>query len=353
VYAEAMLAKVEAELPRICARVFGDGARATRCRDITAGAENHVIAFDLERTDGGDTQPLVLKLYSSGEGGAREIEVLGALYAQSFPVPEVMHAETSREPFGRAFALMRRIEGHTLGARLREARGDDAAPWLRAFAQLAARLHALDPRAFVPVLKSAGDHLDAELARYERSLRELEVPEFAPVFAWLLEQRRALPVWGPALIHQDYHPLNVVVDAAGALYLLDWSLAHVTDPRSDLAQTFQILASNGLSALRPAITAAYEAASGRALADMAFFDVFAALKNVAGQYAVLDHGQHKRPALWAKLARRPRFEQRVVRLRAATGSLERTYLRIRELSGVSVPEAERLFAELRSAGTAS
>ena len=39
--------------------------------------------------------------------------------------------------------------------------------------------------------KSAGEHLDDALARYARGLRELEVPEFQPVFDWLLEQRRA------------------------------------------------------------------------------------------------------------------------------------------------------------------
>jgi aminoglycoside phosphotransferase (APT) family kinase protein len=241
---------------------------------------------------------------------------------------------------------MRRIEGRTLGAVMREARGEGAALWLRRFAELAARLHALDASAFATTPRTAAEHLDEELARYQQSLCELEVPEFQPVFDWLIEQRRGLTVHGPALIHQDYHPLNVVVDAEGGLYVIDWSLAHVTDPRCDLAQTFQMLTSAGFGMLRAPIAAAYEAASGRPLDQMSFFDVFAALKNVAGQYAVLDDGERKRPALWAKLSRRPSWQERVQQLRASSSGTQRTYRSMTELSGVRVPEAEALFARL-------
>jgi hypothetical protein len=61
---------------------------------------------------------------------------------------------------------------------------------------------------------------------------------------------------------------------------------------------------------------------------------------------VLDDGERKRPALWARLSRRPNYAKRAERLRAAAPALQRTYRVIAELSGVRVPEAEALFARL-------
>jgi aminoglycoside phosphotransferase (APT) family kinase protein len=343
-----MLAQAIAQLPAVCREVFGPSAHVVRCDDITAGAESRIFSVDVVPDAGADAAPvgLVLKLYSSDEGARSETNLLRALDAQRFPVPRLFASELDAKTFEQPFGLMQRIEGQTLGAVMRAALREEVGQWLRRFAELAARLHALDSAAFVAAPKSAGEHLDDALARGARALRELEVPEFQPVFDWLLEQRRGLSVRGPALVHHDYHPLNVMVDGQGELHVIDWTIAHVSDPRTDLAQTFQMLASSGFGALRAPIISAYEAASGCALADMAFFDVFALLKNIAGQYAVLDDGENKRPALWARLSRRPGWPPSAKRLRAMAGPLERTYQAMHALCGVRVPAAEQLFAGL-------
>ncbi len=46
---------------------------------------------------------------------------------------------------------------------------------------------------------------------------------------------------GDALLHLDYHPLNVMVDGARLSGVLDWANARPGDPRADLALTTAIL----------------------------------------------------------------------------------------------------------------
>jgi aminoglycoside phosphotransferase (APT) family kinase protein len=44
-----------------------------------------------------------------------------------------------------------------------------------------------------------------------------------------------------ALLHLDYHPLNVMTDGARVTGVLDWPNARVGDPRADLARTVVLL----------------------------------------------------------------------------------------------------------------
>lgn len=44
-----------------------------------------------------------------------------------------------------------------------------------------------------------------------------------------------------ALLHLDYHPLNVLVDRHGISAVLDWANAAAGDPRADVARTLSIL----------------------------------------------------------------------------------------------------------------
>jgi aminoglycoside phosphotransferase (APT) family kinase protein len=174
----------------------------------------------------------------------------------------------------------------------------------------------VDPSEITTVAGNAEHCLEQELSDHGEGLGSLQVPEFTPVYEWLQSRQSAVVTRGPALIHMDSHPHNVLVDRADRLHLLDWSLARVTDPRSDLAQTFQMLASAGFERMRAPILDAYQAAAGAPMPGMEFFDVFAALKNAAGQFAVLDDGERKRPELWQRLAQRPNWPTHAARLRA-------------------------------------
>jgi aminoglycoside phosphotransferase (APT) family kinase protein len=57
----------------------------------------------------------------------------------------------------------------------------------------------------------------------------------------LQEHLRALNPRMDALLHGDYHPLNVMAEGARITGVLDWPNARAGDPRADLARTFAIL----------------------------------------------------------------------------------------------------------------
>ncbi len=98
-------------------------------------------------------------------------------------------------------------------------------------------------------------------------------------------QRVAQPV--PALLHLDYHPLNVLADGTHITAVLDWANTRAGDPRADVARTYTILMVEpfvpgrqplALSLVRRLLTwswrRGYEQVAGK-LSDMAWFYVWA------------------------------------------------------------------------------
>ncbi len=59
-----------------------------------------------------------------------------------------------------------------------------------------------------------------------------------PSLAQRLRQAQSAP---PAMLHGDYHPLNVLAGGDGISCILDWANARAGDPRADLARTWTIL----------------------------------------------------------------------------------------------------------------
>jgi len=69
----------------------------------------------------------------------------------------------------------------------------------------------------------------------------------------------------PALLHLDFHPLNVLVERNAMTAVLDWANAHVGDPRADLARTLAILELSPLPApVDPVRSTALRPSFGRA-----------------------------------------------------------------------------------------
>lgn len=67
----------------------------------------------------------------------------------------------------------------------------------------------------------------------------IDWPEPAPDA--IAERLRSMQLRRDRLIHLDYHPENVLVEGASISGVLDWTNAHIGDPRADLARTFVIL----------------------------------------------------------------------------------------------------------------
>lgn len=85
------------------------------------------------------------------------------------------------------------------------------------FGRVQAAIHALPPPAELPTRSTFGESSD------------------------LTACLAAIPSRPPALLHLDYHPLNVLVEDERVTAVLDWANARTGDPRFDFARTLSIL----------------------------------------------------------------------------------------------------------------
>jgi aminoglycoside phosphotransferase (APT) family kinase protein len=176
---------------------------------------------------------------------AREFQVLSRLSAAFDLAPRpILYCEDDRV-IGAPFYLMERRSGVVLrGLAWSEIPlGDPALPRLcRALAGTLARLHDLDYRALG--LEGFGrpeGYLARQVDRWRERYRAVQtdlVPEIEEVAEWL--RRHTPPESGASLLHNDYKFDNVVVDPADPsriVAVLDWEMATIGDPLSDLGMS--------------------------------------------------------------------------------------------------------------------
>ncbi len=179
---------------------------------VTGGADTTVWRVELRGT------PFALRLLRAGEDGRcrREVAAIGAAASAGLPVCAV-RGEARWED--RPALLLDWCSGQTVRDALAQRPGDARLLGAR-FGEAQAALHAV----------AAPPALDA-------GWLGVGGPDAAPIRARLL----ALPVRTSALLHLDYHPLNVLTDGQRITGVIDWANAGAGDPRADLARTLSIL----------------------------------------------------------------------------------------------------------------
>lgn len=179
-----------------------------------------------------------LRLFRAEQAGTcrREVAAMRAASAAGLPVPQI-HAETVWRD--RPALLLSWSAGRPLAHELAER------PWRVwrlgvAFGRMQARLHTVpapdalcrEPGAWIAWAGSDEGPLQdrlCSLVGYHSGCPLDAVPGVAGV---------EVPL---ALLHLDYHPLNVLTDDEGVTAVLDWANARAGDRRADLARTVTIL----------------------------------------------------------------------------------------------------------------
>jgi aminoglycoside phosphotransferase (APT) family kinase protein len=159
----------------------------------------------LWRVDAADGSRYALRVFRGEQAATcrREALVMRALAEQGLPVP-LVHAESPDAD--RPALLLQWCDGQPL------LRAVATQPWRawplgRAMGHLQARLHSVQP---------AQTLID--------QLPRIEIGDDPP-----------------AVLHMDFHPLNVMVNRQGISGILDWANVGFGDPRADLARTVTIL----------------------------------------------------------------------------------------------------------------
>lgn len=161
-----------------------------------------------------------LRLFKAGEDAvARREERAMRLAVPEVPIPPVRAAGVWVD---RPALLIDWCAGQTLLAALR---ADPRRAWAlaQAFGATQARLHAAAPP--VALREDGRSWIDWK----------------AGGAGALGERLRAVASDEPSILHLDYHPLNVMVDAGRVSGLIDWANVHVGDRRADVARTLTLL----------------------------------------------------------------------------------------------------------------
>jgi aminoglycoside phosphotransferase (APT) family kinase protein len=309
----------------------GQGLGAGRLAATRIGAGHSNATFLLERAG----ERMVLRraprppLPPSAHDMLREARVLAALRGRA-RVPRVLAVCPDDDILGVPFYVMEELRGDVVTDRL-PASLATASARRRAGLELVdalAELHTIDAEsAGLADFGRPDGYLERQVRRFmvlweHNATREL--PLVAELGAWL---REALPSsrWA-GLVHGDYRLGNVMLEPAQARVraLLDWELATLGDPLADLGYLVATYSEAGsqptVLELSPVTRAAgfptraelverYEAASGRDVEPLAWFEALALWK--AAVFCEAIYGRFTRGELGAEDTRAAVFERGV------------------------------------------
>jgi aminoglycoside phosphotransferase (APT) family kinase protein len=168
----------------------------------------------------------------------REFRVLTALHPSDVPVPAPIVA-AGPSVIGAPFYVMAFTDGEVLRERARLESFDDAsaARLASALVDVLVRLHSTDPASVgLGDLGRPEGFLERQLRRWARQLAASHSRDLPDLTA--LGERLASRIpgnGGAAIVHGDYRLDNIVVAADRVAGVLDWEMATLGDPLTDLA----------------------------------------------------------------------------------------------------------------------
>jgi len=286
--------EIHAALSALCPALGASGGRIEGLRRLSGGASQETWAFDLVSGQPAQGTGLILRRAPGGGSSARQGAAIGldaearlirAAAVAGVPVPEVVHVCGPGDGLGEAF-IMGRLAGETLAPKILRGEGFEAArPVLASQCGTAlAGIHGIDPGTVPELQPSAGLE---QLAQYEATYLAFDDPR--PVFDLAIKWLRTHPPtpMHPVLVHGDFRLGNLMVDKNGLVGVLDWELAHIGDPREDIAWACINSWRFGMSANRvggfgqlDALLSAYARAGGAGIdpADIDWWEMLGSLK---------------------------------------------------------------------------
>ena len=180
------------------------------------------------------------KLLPSAHAVDREYRVIGALYAQGFPVAEPIVYCADESVTGTAFFVMAHVEGRVFWEpEMPASNPAERAQVYDAMNAALARLHTYDPASIGLADYGRGDNYVArQIERWSKQYRASEtekIEDMERLMAWL--PAHLPPPQPPRLVHGDYRLDNMIIapDVPEILAVLDWELSTLGDPLADFS----------------------------------------------------------------------------------------------------------------------
>jgi aminoglycoside phosphotransferase (APT) family kinase protein len=180
------------------------------------------------------------KLLPSAHAVDREYRVIGALFAQKFPVPEPILYCADETVAGTPFFLMAHVDGRVFW----EPQMPDSNPAERAAVYDAmnatlARLHTFEPAAIGLADYGRGENYVArQVERWSKQYRASQteaIEDMERLIDWL--PGHLPPPQAPRLVHGDYRLDNIILAPRepAIAAVLDWELSTLGDPLADFS----------------------------------------------------------------------------------------------------------------------
>lgn len=291
-----------------------EDAREVSVHDLvvpaSAGLSNETVLFSASWSEHGQarTEEMVARIQPQGEGVfqaydlGKEARVIAALHAAgAAPVPGIVAYVEDTSVLGSPFMVMQRVAGQipsddppfTTGGWVLQLSEDERTRMWEKTIDVLAKIHSADWSAlglsFLDVPDNGND-LDAQLAYWNRFFAWAAAGERNPnieyALSWLADNKPAetsekVLNWGDARVG------NIIYDGIEPVAVLDWEMVTLGAPEIDLGWWLFLERhhTEGIGVPVPAgiptreqTVARYEAASGRVVSDLHYYEVFAGVR---------------------------------------------------------------------------
>lgn len=308
--------------------------------ELSEGWETDLYALTLagERSGNAVSEKLVVRVFRGQhrlEQSEKEFELMKDLARFSVSVPRVSLLVTDQSVLGAPFLVMERIEGPTLEHQLQATEDENL---LQAFARTLVDIHSLPwwelairPSGPLPTAEDPLAFVRSSITEMRDTVVRYQLSDFEPTLQWLESRKELGSATRPSLIHNDYHPQNVLA-RNGELVVVDWSFSDVSDYRMDLAWSVLLIGTMIGERHRDAVVEAYESAADERVENLDYFEALKFTQRMLTIATWLDEGMQIPVHKITRQALRGDYKVHVLN----------PYRRLKEVTGLKVGMIEDL-----------
>ncbi len=311
-------------------------------KSLAKGWETELFSFVYKYNRGIETieQNLILRIYPGNDLENKikwEFDVLTSLFRAGYPVPETHILELNAEYFDYPFIIMDTISGSDMG----ESFGSDLQNNLMILNELFVKLHNLDWR-ILPTDIVENKTLDPvelinrRINRIEGNIERFQIQELSTLIEWLRTNRDKVKFERISILHNDFHPHNVMISENGKAYVIDWPACSIGDYRQDLGWTLLLTGAYSSRDVRDLVLKSYEEVLGSEVEDIEYFEIFAATRRIMDMFMFF--GQDAK-----EVGIR---EDALQQIKESVSHLEYISSLVKEVTNISIPRFDDLIQSL-------
>jgi len=243
-------------------------SQITELIPMTTGFASTIFAF---KKDG---VALILRMPPTITSSlVREAELMNALFREGIPVPQVFEYDpTYQNCLGHPFMIEERLEGKNLYEAIENLNKTSTDNLLRDVAKTLHRVHRVDATNLnIKKFTTLQSLIDSGLSNLKRFATLSHMKNFEDIESWVQKNRPSETTYNKAFVHNDFHPLNIMVNGESLSGIIDWVDAMVGEAQVDVALFSLLVEAAGYPELAKTFVAEYQQVSKLSLEEIDFY----------------------------------------------------------------------------------